>query len=532
MRSVGRLVLAVAFAFNTPAAGAKNGSSIGRNPLDNKFANFVKNTMDLVKVPGLAIAVIDGSSVFTQGYGIKNVAKPDEKCTPDTLFYAGSTTKAQTAAMMSMLIHENTHPELANNWSTTLTSIIGDDFVYQDEWQTEHMTLDDLVCHRHGLARQDQSLMREKDMKPLSLRDMVRNTRNLPDPVAPRTEVSYSNYGYLIISYVIEKISKKELKEVLKEQLWQQLGMNSTYFGLQDARDHAQDRLAAGHLWRNGSQSYKQATYMPLTDLSGAAAVISSVKDYAHWIKALLTKTLPFSADVQSDIREPRMLSSPTPGNVDIVLYGLGWYRSTYKGHVVYYHDGSMIGFKSQVWWFPDDNYGIVSFTNSDSGDDANQIIGWKLIADRFGIPEKDRFNQTRSYLENVQTPAQRYDNAVQKLYPNHQMLNATTKPSFSREQLVGTYSSEGYGNMTLRTQGVDTLVAERPEMTWMYGITFSRIYGDHWMGSGAWLDDMSNPGAFHPVEFTNGTNGMPGAMKIRWQQLGGGEANVTFSRV
>lgn len=41
-------------------------SSTGKNPLTGDFVNFVKDNMDYWKIPGMAIAVVDGQDVFSE----------------------------------------------------------------------------------------------------------------------------------------------------------------------------------------------------------------------------------------------------------------------------------------------------------------------------------------------------------------------------------------------------------------------------------------------------------------------------------
>ncbi|KAJ0131992.1 hypothetical protein HZ326_24928, partial [Fusarium oxysporum f. sp. albedinis] len=132
--------LAIGFTLMDATAQANDRSSVGKTPLTEDFASFVTEILDKWKVPGLSIAVIDGDQVFAEGYGFATL--PDELATPETLWYAASTTKAHTAATLARLINSGDHPALANGWSTTISSIIHDDFVLQDAWATEHITLD------------------------------------------------------------------------------------------------------------------------------------------------------------------------------------------------------------------------------------------------------------------------------------------------------------------------------------------------------------------------------------------------------
>ncbi|KAG8427565.1 hypothetical protein J3459_006559 [Metarhizium acridum] len=384
-----------------------------------------------------------------------------------------------------------------------ISSILKDDFVLQDEWATDHITLDDAVSHRSGLPRHDRSLMREKNGVPLTTAEIVRNMRNLPYIHEPRAGFYYNNYMYITLSYVIETVTKKGLKQVMKEMIWNPLGMNSTYFGLEDAKKSPRD-LAKGYLWinqtaqidgtRQANQTgyFKEATYMPLTDMSGAAAVISNVRDYAQWIRGLLNQTQAFPNNVLEDIRTPRFISwSTAEFGTDMYLYGLGWKRSLAKGHVFYQHDGSMLGFKSIVYWFPNDNFGFVIFANSDRAETANNVIARKLMSTKLNIPEKDILNVTKS-RSGTKTSEQLFEDAVKKFYPNHTISD----PSFSFKDMEGTYVDAGYGTMTLRSgqgpKNETVLIAERPDMSWDYAFTFRHIFGDNWIVGVAWRDDIN----------------------------------------
>lgn len=236
---------------------------------------------------------------------------------------------------------------------------------------------------------------------PLSPRDIVRNMRNLPFPNEPRTKLMYTNYMYITLSHVIETVTKKGLKDVVKELIWEPLGMDSTYFGLEQAKKVPAKQLATGYIWNNDTGNHIQTVYMPVTDISGAAAVISNVHDYARWIQALLNETRLFSESVYQDMKTPRMIETPIPGpKNDISLYGLGWYRTTFRGHVVYRHDGVMIGFKAQIYLLPDDGFGFVMLANGDNSDKAAlPDLSWALIAQKFKIPQNELVNVTARFV-------------------------------------------------------------------------------------------------------------------------------------
>jgi CubicO group peptidase (beta-lactamase class C family) len=77
--------------------------------------------------------------------------------TPRTLFSAGSTTKSFTAAASSKLVYSNESQYKENDCNTRLVDLIRDDFVLQDEYATNHITITDAMSHRTSMPRHDVS---------------------------------------------------------------------------------------------------------------------------------------------------------------------------------------------------------------------------------------------------------------------------------------------------------------------------------------------------------------------------------------
>ena len=106
--------------------------------------------------------------------------------TPSTLFYAGSTTKAFTAAALSLLIDNSS--QYANiQWDSPISQLIREDFVLENEYATSHVTLEDALSHRTGMPRHDMSYGGHYDGHPAGPRDLVRSLRWLPLTAEPRT---------------------------------------------------------------------------------------------------------------------------------------------------------------------------------------------------------------------------------------------------------------------------------------------------------------------------------------------------------
>ncbi|KAJ5868925.1 hypothetical protein N7534_003478 [Penicillium rubens] len=78
-------------------------------PLTLEFDALVQQQMDKWKVPGLSMAVVHGSSTWSKAYGFAQF--PDRRMTTDSLFSTCSTTKAFTAAAMSLAIDDSRNTE-------------------------------------------------------------------------------------------------------------------------------------------------------------------------------------------------------------------------------------------------------------------------------------------------------------------------------------------------------------------------------------------------------------------------------------
>lgn len=357
------------------------------NPFNAKFNKFVQKTLDEFKVPGISIAVIDGDDIFAKGYGF--AALPNEPVTPETLFYAASTTKAHTAATIAQLINSGNYPELSKGWSTPIASIIRDDFVLQDEWATNHLTLADAVCHRTGIARHDHSWHSQVDGKEATAKDVVRNLRHLSLSVEPRVEFHYSNLMYIVLTHVIETLTGKRLEDVMKELIWAPLEMSSTFIGIEEAK-RAGASIASSYRWSDTASKFEKMPTLDVKSVSGAGGIVSNVTDFAKWVKCLIHETDPFSKDVHKDIRSPRFPSFM--GESETILYGLGWQQTRIHGEVAYLHSGFVHTMGSVVWWLPGVKYGVVAFENgAGTMNAAESIITQRLLEDKLQVPASKR---------------------------------------------------------------------------------------------------------------------------------------------
>lgn len=274
-------------------------------------------------------------------------------------------------------------------------------------WAQEHLTLEDLLSHRTGFARHDKSLKTHygPDNHKATVRDFTRSLRNLPMVSEPRVKYRYSNLMYLVVSHVIQTLTQTWLGDLMRQLIWVPLGMNSTYFSLEDALA-SPEHLAEGYYWDYTKGGFVEVPYMSVWEASGAGAVVSNVLDYTKWVRCLIDESAPLSKEGHRAIKTSRIVPAGGIGYDAETSYALGWQVSTYKGHRVVTHSGGMEAYGADVMFFPELKYGIVAMSNTAvTSNMVNRIIAWRLINDKLGVPEEQRFDWTSRYATTTPEP-------------------------------------------------------------------------------------------------------------------------------
>lgn len=326
--------------------------------------------------------------IFQQGYGVASF--PSTPVTPSTLFYAGSTTKAFTSAIMATLVEDNENfPQV--QWDTPVSSLIRDDFVLENEYTTTHTTIEDTLSHRTGLPRHDMAYG-DRLGPDVAVRTMVRQLRHLPLTAEPRTKYQYCNLMFVVASHVIQTLTGEWLGDLLARRIWKPLGMTGTFFNREDALAANED-LARGYYY-TPDKGYREVEWMPLHEIAGAGSVITNVLDYAKWARALLNQTEPLSKAVYKDIWEPRTLIPEAAPYTGPQAYALGWRTGVYQGVQFYEHSGGMNAFGAELILIPELKYSVVILANTAvTSNYVAQTLAYHLIDERLDVPVEKRFD-------------------------------------------------------------------------------------------------------------------------------------------
>ncbi|KAL8783326.1 MAG: hypothetical protein Q9213_004701 [Squamulea squamosa] len=382
-------------------------------------------------------------------------------------------------------------------WRTPISSLLREDFVLPDEYATPHVTFEDAASHRTGMPRHDSSYGGPK----YSVRDVVRNLRNLPMTAEIRVRAQYCNMMYMTLSYVIETLTGSWLGDVLWDRIWKPLNMTRTYFSLNEAQlavDNGVAQLTAGHVWNNQTQKYIPVEWMDLPFISGAGHIISNVLDYAKWLQCLMDQAPPLSKAGHTTLRHPRIIldDNPIPGFTGVSAYALGWNVDNYHGEPLVSHDGGLPGFAAKIGYLPNRHYGIAMMGNTAwGGGIVENILFYHLLDKYLDIPMKKR-GDVGAVFQNllIKPKMEQLKDPIKALYPHAPTGKDIIPLSRPLQNYTGTYHNVGYHSLTiiLAQSSPDSTPHLRCVMdrTWPYVYDFIHVSGEYFVVKG----QMSTP--------------------------------------
>ena len=275
---------------------------------------FIDNCMVEYRIPGLALAVVEGNKVvYLKGYGIADPS--GRKVTPQTPFYLGSVTKSFTAIAVMQLV-EAGHLDLDIPVKSYIPWFLLKDGAAGSH-ASDRITLRHLLHHASGIAQSTgQTALPVNYYNPDALELQVRSFASVPLAHEPGNSFEYANANYQIAGLVVQIVSGYSIEDIFKEQIFKPLKMTHSYTSPTTART---DGLATGYRWWfEYPVAFSQQPFPRGCFPSGFC--ISTAEDLSHYLIAQMNN---------GQYQEASVLS---PGYVSIMHkpglnnYGMGWY--------------------------------------------------------------------------------------------------------------------------------------------------------------------------------------------------------------
>jgi CubicO group peptidase (beta-lactamase class C family) len=329
--------------------------------------------LELASVPGLAMAVVDGGRVWTRSFG-EAVETPRQSVSDQTEFEAASLGKPVFAYAVLRLVDARI-------------------------LDLDRPLFDYLPTPEANNAR----MKRVTPRHVLSHTTGLPNWRQQPGPLEPASDpgkaFAYSGEAYFYLQRVVETVTGKPFARVMREQVFDPLGMKDTSYVWLPAFE---SRMAAGYDgqenrldvqaaigrrtlaiaeqwgtplidWRYDEAARAvplinpQWPPLPLYMVPNAAtSMLTTVSDYARFLTRLVAPAGEPGLDLSPAGR--RAMASPQVRLNSALSWGLGWGIQRDEHGDVLWHWGANNSFRNFVIADPANNRAVVVFTNSENG--------------------------------------------------------------------------------------------------------------------------------------------------------------------
>ncbi|RDI99715.1 serine hydrolase [Dyella solisilvae] len=415
------------------------------------FGAYVDSVRKQFDVPGIAVAIVkDGQVVFEQGFGVRELGKP-EPVDARTKFAIASNTKAFTAAALQMLAEEG-----KLDMDARVTDYLPW-FQMSDPYVTHEMRVRDLLAHRSGLGLGAGDLLYWPPTS-YSTKEVVQRLRNVPLATSFRSAYAYDNILFAVATLVIEQVSGQSYADFIRTRILQPVGMDETLVDMTYLKPGM--NAATGHAKFNFSE-LKPVPPMAWSNNPGAGGIYASVHDMAKWMNVQLAGgRLPSGKALFSESSQKQMWSMLTPMKIaepsvpelsdtrpNFAGYGEGWFLSDYHGQRLVWHTGGWPGMVSRVTLVPDLKLGVVVLTNQESGAAFNAVT-YRVLDAFLGRDKKD---WVAAYAASVKKNEGNADDSWKR---HEAARDKAAKPSLPLAGYTGSFRDPWYGDIVVSQQG------------------------------------------------------------------------------
>lgn len=323
-------------------------SSLVAQPIDfeQQVDEYVKVYVTNGDFSGNVLVAKGDKVLFHRSYAAADVELNMPNSTT-TKFGIASLTKTFTAAAIMMLRAQGAL-RLGDKLSAYIPEFVGGDSI----------TLANLLLHQSGVA--DIPYETLKGQHP-DLDKVVNSIKHIPLLFKPGTSFRYSNAGYLLLAYIVQRVSRMSYNQYVGDHLLRPLGMSST--GNLNAV-HRPDGLANGYTIGTGANGIAPVAPFDAELLTGSGSMYSSTGDLLKWLKAIQHKKL-------FDVWQ--------------WPYPFGWGKRTYFQKNCIVQSGYVNGFSAYLALYPDDELYIACLSNISSN--FNEDAGKDLAAIYYNQP-------------------------------------------------------------------------------------------------------------------------------------------------
>jgi serine-type D-Ala-D-Ala carboxypeptidase len=354
--------------------------------------------------PGLVVLVTaGGQTVFHEAFGARQLVPRLLPALPETLYDVASLTKAVATSVLVMqevaagrLILDATVAGLLPEFSSRVGST-------GDDPRREEITVRQLLCHSSGLPAH-RPFWQQAAHSPAERLAVARLAAREPLTYAPGTRAIYSDLGFILLGWLLERVTGARLDVLFQDRIARPLGLAATTF-VNLADTEAKARLLGDHTVAATQLSAERhglvlgevddLNAFAMGGIAGHAGLFSTGGDLAAIATALLASHRGEGALVARDVIREFWSPSGVPGST----WRLGWDGPAQSGSQA----GERLSRAS---------VGHLAFTGCSLWIDPGREVVVVLLSNRVhpAVPTDDRFRRFRPALHDAALSALGYD--------------------------------------------------------------------------------------------------------------------------
>ena len=343
-------------------------------------------------VPGAVVLWRTPEFVFEEAFGSRNRSSgPGEPITLEDHFRVGSNTKTMTGTIVLQLVAD---PEV----DLSVDDPVSKHYPVPGTTKLDGVTIRHLLEMKSGLYNYSDSLSFNQRLDDPShafdIDELIHEGLTGDSKGSPGTEFYYSNTNTAILGKIIERYDRGYLWESFRDRIIEPLHLNHTYLPKNDDRSlprpyshgymygtnvSTKDTMALSpadqERARRGELAPNEYTFMTPTWTWAAGAVISTAKDLATYVRALV-RGGPDERLLPPGLQQQRMESIESINPADPMSAGYGLALAKFGPMIG--HDGTLPGYQSFMGYDPDKDETLIVATNLSAAPDgkltANEI--------------------------------------------------------------------------------------------------------------------------------------------------------------
>jgi len=330
--------------------------------IESKVDEYINPYLKMGAFSGSVLIARKGIILLSKGYGMANY-ESDVPNTLQTKFRLGSVTKQFTAISIMQLQEKG------------LLNVYDPISKYLPDYPNgERITLHHLLTHTSGIPNFTSfPEYQETIMLPSPVEKTMERFKHKPLEFTPGEKFKYSNSGYILLGYIIEKVSGKSYEDYLKENIFQPLNMMDTGY------DHYRPLIkhrASGYVL--GANGLVNAVYIDMSTPYAAGGLYSTVEDLYLWDQALYTEKLGSKNSLDE-------MFTPFKGD-----YGYGWFIIKAFNRRLITHGGTVNGFYAYISRYVDDKVCIIVLSNIESApvDKISLDLAAIVFGEKYEVPK------------------------------------------------------------------------------------------------------------------------------------------------